>query len=61
MKYKLHVLTTEVAEANSILHLFCLFFLDWGKIPFVSVVAKFLVSLDPTVNPKARETTLQCF
>lgn len=61
MKYKLHVLTTEVAEANSILGLFCLFFLDWGKIPFVSVVAKFLVSLDPTVNPKARETTLQCF
>lgn len=62
MSHKFYVLTTEAAEEISIFgSLLSFFFPNWGKNIFYLLGKKLPISLDPTLNWKARETTLQCF
>lgn len=61
MSHTFYVLTTEVAEEIGIFGSLLLFFPDWEKNTFYLPGSKFLISLDSTLNPKARKTTPQCF
>lgn len=54
MSHECYVLTTEVAEENSIFGSLLLFFPDWGKIPFIVLVANSPSFPRPRPNPQSK-------